>query len=86
LGCQEKNSTSSFLYDVHNVQDVYDSDMANHYFIMNSEGLNCTDCIKNIENVEDVDIDINKEGININIDNGKEQAKVKVDENGIEIR
>lgn len=80
------HSTSSFLYDVHNVQDVYDSDMANHYFIMNSEGLNCTDCIKNIENVEDVDIDIDTKGININIDNGKDQAKVKVDENGIEIR
>lgn len=79
------STTSSFLYDVHNVQSIYDYEMANHYFIMDKTGFNCTDCIKDNEN-SDVDINVDTKGVNINIDNGKEKAKVKIDENGIEVK
>lgn len=79
------HTTSSFLYDVHNIQDVYDSDMANHYFIMTDKGFDCTDCVKD-KTDNAVDINVNTDGVNINIDNGKDQAKVRVDENGIEVK
>jgi hypothetical protein len=47
------HSTGSFLYDVTNLQDIYDTDMANHYFIMNNEGFNCLDCNESeIEKIE----------------------------------
>ena len=38
------NSTKNFLYDVDNVADIYDKDMANHHFKMTDESLLCTDC------------------------------------------
>ena len=34
----------SFLYDVDNVQSIYDNDMVKHYFKMTAEGLSCLDC------------------------------------------
>jgi phage shock protein PspC (stress-responsive transcriptional regulator) len=43
------DSTSSFLNGVINTDDLYDSDMVNHYFLMTEEGLDCTDCQKEIE-------------------------------------
>lgn len=56
------HSTGPFLYDVTNIQDIYDTDMANHYFIMNNEGFNCLDCNQN-ENInenEKIEYDLNK--------------------------
>ena len=41
-----ENSTRSFLYDIKNVQRIYDNDMVNQHFLMTSKGLECTDCDK----------------------------------------
>ena len=38
------NSIRNFLYNVDNSEDIYDKDMANHYFIMKDDTLECTDC------------------------------------------
>lgn len=37
-------STRSFLYNIYNTQHIRENDMANQYFIMTKEGLECTDC------------------------------------------
>lgn len=78
------HSTASFLNDVKSVQSLYDREMTNHYYIMDKSGLNCTDCID--KKNSDLDIKVDAKGVNINIDNGKEKAIVKIDENGIEVR
>ena len=87
------NTSKSFLYDVKNKQNIYDSDMANHYYYMSSEGFECTDCeAVDEENDNDrfddegVNLDINKKGVKLSIKDGKEQVKVKIDEDGIEVR
>ena len=43
------NSTKTFLDDVKNETDIYDKDMANHYFKMTDQTLTCTDCDNEIE-------------------------------------
>ncbi len=70
------HSTGSFLYDVTNLQDIYDTDMANHYFIMNNEGFNCLDC--NESEIEKIELDINKGEIKVNIDNVNDKSTIKV--------
>lgn len=87
------NTTTSFLYDVKNKQNIYDADMANHYFLMNSEGFECTDCndkddAPDIDDFdkEGVNLDINKKGVKLSIKDGKDKVKVKIDEDGIEVR
>ncbi|MFK8058501.1 MAG: PspC domain-containing protein [Polaribacter sp.] len=47
------NSTKSFLYHIDNKEDIYDRDMANHYFKMSDSNLECTDCVKEVEEKED---------------------------------
>lgn len=39
-----ENSSRRFLDDVKNTDNIYDRDMANHYFKMTSKGFECTDC------------------------------------------
>ncbi|WP_105014377.1 PspC domain-containing protein [Polaribacter porphyrae] len=49
------NSVKNFLYHVDNETDIYDKDMANHYFIMTEKSLKCTDCEdEEIEEVKEV--------------------------------
>ncbi|MGB0836840.1 MAG: PspC domain-containing protein [Flavobacteriaceae bacterium] len=38
------DNTEQFLDRVENVDDIYDQDMAGHYYHMNSQGLKCLDC------------------------------------------
>jgi hypothetical protein len=52
-------STRSFLYDVDNVQNIYDNDMAKHYFKMTREGFYCLDCSEGIINIENDDDSFN---------------------------
>jgi len=49
------NTTKYFLNNVDNETDIYDRDMANHYFIMTDETLSCTDCEEIEEKVEEND-------------------------------
>ncbi len=87
------NTSKSFLYDVKNKQNIYDSDMANHYYYMSSEGFECTDCDAIDEEPDEdrfddegVNLDINKKGVKLSIKDGKDKVKVKIDEDGIELR
>ena len=83
-------STRSFLYDVDNTQNIYDRDMAKHYFKMTENGLTCLDCKEyEIENTGDADsfnMKIDKKGVHIEVqDDNNEKAEVKIDENGLTI-
>ena len=85
-------STKTFLYDVENIQDLYDGDMPKHYYKMTEEGLLCIDCdsFENFEekesneDVESLNMKIDKKGVHIEIKNkDNEKAEVKIDNNGI---
>ena len=95
-------TSSSFLYDVDNVQNVYDHDMAGHYFRMTREGLSCLDCEEyefnnsDWESEADWDSDSDPESFNMKIDDKgvhieiqdetNEKAEVKIDKDGIIVR
>jgi hypothetical protein len=84
-------TTKSYLYDVDNIQDVYDRDMIKHYYKMTDEGLDCLDCNSEDDNEikvsgdnESFNMKIDKKGVHIEIkDDNNERAEVKIDENGI---
>ena len=81
-------STRSFLYDVDNTQNIYDSDMAKHYFMMRDEGLTCLDCSElsslDKNDKESFNMKIDKKGVHIEvIGDDSEKAIVKIDENGL---
>lgn len=89
-------TTQEFLDNVSNVQEIYDRDMAKHFFQMKPEGLYCLNCIENnssennssdsITQPDKVNIDINDNGLNINVNDGENNAQVKVDKNGVIIK
>ena len=85
------NSTRTFLDDVDNVQNIYDRDMPKHYFKMTKNGLECLDCDPSIfseeykRNNELFNLNIDKDGVEIKVNDGKNNAEVKIDENGISI-
>jgi succinate dehydrogenase/fumarate reductase cytochrome b subunit len=85
------NSTRTFLYDVDNIQNIYDNDMAEHYFKMTHEGLSCLDCsddVINIDHNEDsFNMKIDEDGVNIHIqEDGKEKSEVKIDASGVVVK
>lgn len=59
-----ENSSRKFLYDVDNIQNIYDRNMGNHLFKMTSKGLECLDCEE--EEKEEIEI---REEIEIEDDN-----------------
>lgn len=81
-----ETTTQSFLYDVKNIQDVYDSDMVNHYFVMRTTGFDCTDCVVEANTDNDVNLKINNKGVKLSVKDGKEKVKVNIDENGVEVK
>jgi len=84
------NSTRSFLDDVDNVQNIYDRDMPKHYYKMTENGLECLDCDSAIfgddYKKEQFKLKIDKDGVEMNINDGDKKADVKIDENGIVIK
>ena len=88
-----EESSKTFLYEVDNIQGVYDNDMAGHYFKMTQEGLDCLDCEEFEINTpapesrpESFNMKIDEEGVHIEIqDEDKERAEVKIDENGLRV-
>jgi len=85
------NSTKTFLYDVDNIQNIYDNDMAKHYFIMTEDGLSCMDCKDfemNIENDSDsFNMKIDEKGVHIEIqEDSNERTEVKIDETGVIVK
>jgi phage shock protein PspC (stress-responsive transcriptional regulator) len=85
-------NTRTYLDDVDNVQNIYDRDMPKNYFKMTEEGLYCLDCDPTIfsaeyKNSEDYfRLNINRDGVEISVQDGDEDAEVTIDENGIEIK
>lgn len=47
------NSVKYFLQNVKNESNMFDGDMANHHFIMTSKTLKCTDCIEEVDEIEE---------------------------------
>ena len=83
-------SMRSFLYDIDNVQNIYDRDMPKHYYKMTKEGLSCLDCDEswnnNIDDTGSFKMKIDEDGVNINISGDEnENAKVIINANGINI-
>jgi len=92
-------TTKSYLYDIDNIQDVYDRDMIKHYYKMTDEGLDCLDCNSEDDNEikvsgdneinltgdnESFNMKIDKKGVHIEIkDENNERAEVRIDEKGI---
>jgi phage shock protein PspC (stress-responsive transcriptional regulator) len=85
-------STRTFLNDVDNVQDIHDRDMPKHYYKMTEAGLECLDCDPNIfgnsfkSNNEHFKLNIDRQGIQMKVSDGDEEAEVKIDKNGIIIK
>ena len=88
-----EESSRTFLYEVDNIQGVYDNDMAGHYFRMTRDGLDCLDCEDYEINVsapesgpESFNMKIDEDGVHIEIqDEDSEKAEVKIDENGLRV-
>jgi len=84
-------STRTFLYDVDNIQNIYDGDMPKHYYKVEEEGLKCLDCdpsvfgesYKNKNNHFKLNIDEN--GLKIKVKDGNKKADIKIDQHGIDI-
>ncbi|WP_196885208.1 PspC domain-containing protein [Aureivirga sp. CE67] len=60
-------SVKNLLYKVDNLQDIYDQNMVNHYFIMTKEGLECLDCPEDDYRNDDY-IKTKKDTISIKVD------------------
>ena len=84
-------SSRSFLYDVENIQNIYDQDMAEHYFQMTINGLDCLDCedykFNSDKDSESFNLKIDKSGVRVEVHgDNNEKAEVKIDENGVLIQ
>ncbi|MDN3643526.1 PspC domain-containing protein [Lutimonas halocynthiae] len=85
------NSTRTFLYDVNNVQNIYDDDMAKHYFQMTKDGFACLDCEGDVIHIEGDDdsfnMKIDEDGVHIEIqEDGMEKSEVKIDASGVVVK
>ncbi|HEY9170389.1 MAG TPA: PspC domain-containing protein [Lutibacter sp.] len=84
-------STQTYLNDVDNVQNIYDGDMPKHYFKMTENGLECLDCDSSIfgdgykNKKGNFKLNIDENGVEINVNDGGKDAKVKIDEKGVKI-
>ena len=84
-------STRTFLDDVDNIQNVHDRDMPKHYYKMTENGLECLDCDPSVfgerykrEN-EHFKLNIDNNGVEINVNDGDNDAAIKINENGLKI-
>ena len=85
-----EESTKTFLYDVDNVQDIYDRDMPMNYFKMTSKGLDCMDCNPDIfrndfDDDKKFNLEINEDSVKVKVNNGTEEAEVEINQNGVTI-
>ncbi|MCK4562203.1 MAG: hypothetical protein KAT78_04800, partial [Flavobacteriaceae bacterium] len=83
-------STRTFLYNVDNTQNIYDRDMAKHYFKMIDNGLTCLDCedykFRNNDDSDAFNLKIDENGVHMEAkDENNEKVEVKIDKNGLVI-
>ncbi|MGV8946571.1 MAG: PspC domain-containing protein [Lutibacter sp.] len=85
-------STLTFLNDLDNVQNIYDGDMPKHYFKMTENGLECLDCDPSIfgedfkRDKENFKLNIDKNGLEIKVNEGDKNAGLTIDKNGVKIK
>lgn len=85
------SSTQTYLNDVDNVQNIYDGDMPKHHYKMTENGLECLDCDPSIfgddfkNDNENFNLNIDENGVEIKVNDGEKDAKVKIDEKGVKI-
>jgi len=75
-------SIENIMYDIRNVQDMYDGDMLGHLWEMTPEGLSCTDCIT----IEYYDAKEIEESIEDNLDEMEESIERKLEELELELK
>jgi len=86
------NSTRTFLDDVDNIQNINDRDMPKHYYKMTENTLECLDCDEAIfgrdykEKLEKFNLKIDEDGVEVIINDGENDAELKIDKNGIRIK
>jgi len=84
-------STQTYLNDVDNVQNIFDGDMPKHYYKMTENGLECMDCDPSIfgddfkRDNENFNLNIDENGVEIKVNDGNKDAKVKIDEKGVKV-
>jgi len=84
-------STQTYLNDVDNVQNIFDGDMPKHYYKMTENGLECLDCDPSIfgddfkRDNENFNLNIDENGVEIKVNDGNKDAKVKIDEKGVKV-
>ena len=72
-----------------NDKDLYRSDIVDYLWVMGSDGeLKCQNCPDDLnwDNDEARRIIINEDGVDINVEDGADSFKVKIDEDGVEIK
>ena len=72
-----------------NDKDLYRSDIVDYLWVMGSDGeLKCQNCPDDLnwDNDEAGRIIINEDGVDINVEDGADSFKVKIDEDGVEIK
>ncbi|WP_111708115.1 PspC domain-containing protein [Lutibacter citreus] len=85
-------STRTFLDDVDNIQDVHDNDMPKNHFKMTEDGLECLDCDPTIisdkykKKKDNFKLNIDRNGVEIKVNDGENNAEIKIDENGMKIQ
>jgi hypothetical protein len=86
-------SLRNFIYDIDNVQNVYDRDMLNRNWKMTENGLSCLNCTGMESTTDGSDVHINDEDVNeVNINEngvhvvGKNGEQISIDSNGVQIR
>ena len=75
-------SIENIMYDIRNVQDMYDGDMLGHQWEMTPEGLSCTDCAT----IEYYDADDFEESIEENLEEMEESIERKLEELELELK
>ena len=75
-------SIENIMYDIRNVQDMYDGDMLGHQWEMTPEGLSCTDCAT----IEYYDADDFEESIEENLEEMEESIEGKLEELELELK
>ncbi|NOR27985.1 MAG: PspC domain-containing protein [Lutibacter sp.] len=84
------STTRTFLYDIDNVQNIYDRDMPKHFYKMTENGLKCLDCDPSIfgndYTSKHFNLNIDKNGLKIKVKDSDGDAEIKLDENGLIIR
>ena len=75
-------SIENIMYDIRNVQDMYEGDMLGHQWEMTPEGLSCTDCAT----IEYYDADDFEESIEENLEEMEESIEEKLEALELELK